>query len=308
MTLRKIVAACLRAFIALGAAFIVFEIACWIHPPVMAWGLAVAGRAEICSAPDVYTGTARTLAIRDREKKIAMGAKLGRHDGELSLWNTPDGDWWIPTGGETVLPLLLAQQRTSIYDNQTIKGKVVLDCGAHIGLYSREALESGAERVIAIEPSPVNLECLRRNVELMGGGNGRVTVYPKGVWDEEKKLQFFHTPTNSAGDSFVAKVEGDQVLEEIPVTTIDRIAEELKLPSVDVIKMDIKGATIRALNGAKSVVAKYHPKFAISTEEREDSAQEIIQWMKAHGYRLRCGSCVVGATMIVSPDVLFFEQ
>ena len=306
MLVRKIVAAILRTFIAAGAVFIVFEIACWIHPPVFAWGLAVAGRAEICSAPDVFRGTSLTEAVRSLEKSLASTARLLRRDEGFSLWKTKEGEWWIPTGGENVLPGLLAQQRAGSYDPKAIRGKVVLDCGAHIGLYTREAVEYGAERIVAIEPSPDNIACLRRNVELMGGSS-KVTVYPKGVWDEEKTLKFYHSPQNSAGDSFVAKAEGDQVLEEIPVTTIDRIAEELNLQEVSVIKMDIKGATIRALNGGRAVVAKFHPKFVISTEEREDSTDEIIAWMKQHGYRIRCGACAVSDGMQVSPAVMFFE-
>ena len=306
MVLRKIVGIALRTFIVLGACFIVFEIACWIHPPVLAWGLAVAGRAEICSAADVYHGTETTGSVRKMEKSLSESARLVRRDGMLALWKTSQGDWWISGGGEGILPGLLAQQRSNSYDQKTIKGKVVLDCGAHIGLYTREALEVGAERVVAIEPSPDNIACLRRNVELMGG-TGKVTVYPKGVWDEEKTLKFYHTPQNSAADSFVAQSEGDVVIDQIPVTTIDRIAAELHLSEVSVIKMDIKGATVRALNGASAVVAKYHPKFVISTEEREDSIEEIVAWMKNHGYRPRCGACAVSGGMLVSPAVMFFE-
>jgi FkbM family methyltransferase len=43
-------------------------------------------------------------------------------------------------------------------------GDVVLDCGAGIGLFARQALKRGARTVIAIEPVPENLECLRRNL------------------------------------------------------------------------------------------------------------------------------------------------
>ena len=43
------------------------------------------------------------------------------------------------------------------------KGDVVLDVGANIGAYTREALDEGASVVIAIEPGPENVACLRRN-------------------------------------------------------------------------------------------------------------------------------------------------
>jgi hypothetical protein len=41
--------------------------------------------------------------------------------------------------------------------------------------------------VVAIEPSPANLECLRRNMS-REIASGRVIVYPKGVWDREDVL------------------------------------------------------------------------------------------------------------------------
>lgn len=307
MGMRMLAALILKTFIALGGCFIVFEISCWMHPPLMAWGLAVAGRSQVCSAQDVYWGTNYRVDEAALATEIAQSARVRGRDAALAHWETSAGPWWIPSGSEQVLPTLLAQQRGGLYRPKTFSGKVVLDCGAHIGLYTREAIDAGADRVVAIEPSPENVACLRRNVEAMPGGSSKVTVYPKGVWDEEKKLRFFHAPGNSSADSFVAQAEGDQVIEEIPVTTIDRIAAELQLPEVNLIKMDIKGATLRALNGAAGVVAKYHPKFVISTEEREDPVEPIIAWMKARGYRMRCGACAVSGSLEVSPTVLYFE-
>ena len=56
-----------------------------------------------------------------------------------------------------------------------------------MGLYAKTALASGAKLVVAIEPAPENIECLRRNLaqEIAAG---RVIVYPKGVWDKDDTL------------------------------------------------------------------------------------------------------------------------
>ena len=100
-------------------------------------------------------------------------------------------------------------------------GDVYLDCGAYIGDTSSEALRSGASLVVAVEPSPANLECLRRNLanEIKAG---RAIIYPKGVWERDEVLRFQHE--HSAAD----KVDQTGTV-SIPVTTIDKIVEELGL-------------------------------------------------------------------------------
>ena len=64
-------------------------------------------------------------------------------------------------------------------ENFVRPGDVVLDCGANIGVFVRESLDAGAKTVVAIEPAPENIECLRRNFkdEIAAG---RVIVYPEG--------------------------------------------------------------------------------------------------------------------------------
>src|SRR5438093_2776105 len=110
-------------------------------------------------------------------------------------------------------------------------------------MYTREALYSGARLVLAIEPAPGNLECFRRNMS-REIASGRVIVYPKGVWDKEDMLVLNEDPNNSAADSFVMKAENSNVaVRKIPLTTIDLLVAEMALPKVDMIKMDIKGAT-----------------------------------------------------------------
>jgi len=41
----------------------------------------------------------------------------------------------------------------------------------------------------------------------------------------------------------------------VPLTSIDKLVAQLQLPRVDFIKMDIKGATAKALIGAKGLLA-----------------------------------------------------
>src|SRR5260370_38297253 len=101
---------------------------------------------------------------------------------------------------------LLAEEGHGIYgvpgERGGHPGDVVFDCGAHVGTYTREALKAGAKLVVAIEPAPDNLACLRRN-PAEEVAPGQVIVVPKGGWDQSGQLTFHVDKANSAGESFV---------------------------------------------------------------------------------------------------------
>jgi FkbM family methyltransferase len=171
--------------------------------------------------------------------------------------------------------------------------------------YTREALREGAAIVIAIEPAPDNVESLRRNfaAEIE---KGRVIVAPVGVWDKADVLPLYEDPDNSGGDSFVIRGANDRVV-NVPLVAIDELVKQLALPRVTFIKMDIKGATQRALIGARGVL-QTKPRLALSTEEKEDIPAEIraLVLRLQPAYTMACGICSV-ENYAVNPDTLLFR-
>jgi FkbM family methyltransferase len=192
-------------------------------------------------------------------------------------------------------------------DRGVRKGDVVLDCGANLGTFTRTALNRGAKTVVAIEPAPENLECLRRTFpnEI---ASGRVILYPKGVWDKDDVLTLHIHHDNSAADSFLIKDhKGDEETVQAPLTTIDKMMAELKLDRVDFIKMDIEGAEPNALRGGRETISKHHPRLAMSVYHEPTHAQVIPQIIRETwpGYRMECGPCAVVKTKI-RPDIMYF--
>lgn len=258
-----------------------------------------------CSRWKAVVGERGVLEIADDAKAILRDSKPIEESGNLANWRTSEGDFWIPKGSEATLALLIAQQRARIY-GAIHSGDVIIDCGAHVGTFARAALKAGAARVIAVEPSPDALTCLRRNLgpEIDAG---RVTVVPKGIWNTEGELTFYQNGNGDAADSFLNHDATSKPV-VVPVTTLDRIAEDLQLQKLDMVKADVKGATERALQGGQSVTRRLHPRFALATEEPPEDPSRLTSLVTRlfPQYKATCGNCFVLEGEIRT-DVMFYQ-
>lgn len=282
----------------------------WI-PSTRLLALYAVGRTSRCplgKAVRSFATVSGRIAIQkqlDRDKKLLQDDPSG-----YRLWKTAMGPYWVPKRNGDSLTEDLSEQATQVYGDRedgVHPGDVVFDCGASIGVYTRVALAAGAKLVVAIEPAPENVECLRRNfaAEI---GQGRVIVVPKGVWDREDVLTLREDAGNSARDSFAGSYGPALRETRVPLTTIDRLVEEPHLDSVGFMKLDIEGAEKRALAGARNTLLKYHPRMAIAMEHLPDDPVAIprVILAEAPSYRVVCGDCVDQGSS-VRPDVLFFR-
>ena len=271
------------------------------------------GRSGICPMRQSLAAADVAAGMKKANDEISAGSRVVEKDGKAGLvrWRTPYGDYWAPRA--TNVPFLLAEQATRVYGDGALrvrKGDIVLDCGANIGTFAREALNAGARVVVAIEPSEENVESLRRNfaAEIK---QGRVVVYPKGVWHSEEVLKLY-SYDNSALDSFVLKERWETTTlpkeVQMPVNTIDRIVEELKLARVDFVKMDVEGAERHAIRGARETLRRFHPRMSIATENLADDQYAVPQLVRQTwpSYRQECGRCVATSDGRIQPDVVHF--
>jgi FkbM family methyltransferase len=150
---------------------------------------------------------------------------------------------------------------------------VVLDCGANVGVYTRHALKRGSKLVVAIDPAPTAVRCLRRNfpAEIAAG---RVIVYPKGVWNKNDVLELTTNAALASAANSVAINRGAHG-PVVPLTTIDALVDDLKLDRVDFIKMDIEGAEGPALQGGRETIARFKPRMAISLEHYPSDLEDL---------------------------------
>jgi len=303
----------MRLFKKLLAALVILAIATGIayaiSPRFRLLALVLIGHSPVCPlrlAVDTQGHLDRLKAIHDR---ILSASHLVAEKDGLELWDTPKGQYWIPKGNRYVLPFNLAEMESHIYGSGqhfVQAGDIVLDCGASDGDFSHEALNAGAKLVVAIEISPASVECLRRNLATEIA-QGRAIVYPKGVWNKDDSLPLNVADDNFAANSVVMHAPGAHATFLAPLTTIDKIVGELALPRVDFIKMDIEGAEVNALQGARETVRRFRPRLAIATEHKPDDEVAIPAAVRSirSDYQAECGYCAQ-ANGHIRPEAMYF--
>jgi FkbM family methyltransferase len=167
--------------------------------------------------------------------------------------------------------------QTRLFEELVKPADVVYDIGAHFGYYTllSSKLVGDRGRVIAFEPSPANLARLYRHIELNRRIN--VQVLELAVSDHEGTAHF-ETRTGSG----VGHLADDGPL-EVKLTTLDSLSQ---LPLPQVMKIDVEGAEVGVLNGAKSLFSKCKPVIFLSLHG-DDLKNTCLEILRGHGYNFQ---------------------
>jgi FkbM family methyltransferase len=187
-------------------------------------------------------------------------------------------------------------------------GDTVVDCGAHVGVFTRYALLHGAERVVAVEPDPTNIACLKANFQ-REISEGRVLLIKAGVWEKATHLTLTEAHgENSGAASFLAEKDDGTETRDVPAYPLDDIVTQLRLSRVDFIKMDIEGSERFALRGAGSTLRRFKPRMAISAYHLPDDPTVIPAISKSFvpAYKVHAKD-VEFINWRLTPKVLFFD-
>jgi FkbM family methyltransferase len=233
----------------------------------------------------------------------------------IELVSSPGRAFWLRKSGKAMngaelLAYLLAEHHwvAEMQSGQYVRpGDTVLDCGAHVGVFTYMALRHGAARVIAVEPDPINAECFRSNFQREISA-GRVVLVPEGVWSKQTELDLSQGVSNS-GTSGVVAPESTAVI-KIRVNTIDNIIGNIGLSKLDFVKMDIEGAEREALAGAQETLRRFRPRLMLDTYHRPDDPAVLRRLIHRANpaYVEVCGPCEQNPqTARIIPHVTFFH-
>jgi FkbM family methyltransferase len=267
------------------------------------------GSTNYCSAGLSFEAAAYTARVTDTGEEIFAGSHMVSEDPKgIELYQFGSKRFWIPKRNAKLVAYNLSELDHGIYsssDAHIMPGDIVIDAGAYVGTFTLYALRQGAARVIAVEPAPLSIECLRRNFkDEIESGN--VILCPKGVWDKDAILDMDLDPENSGANTFIGGSDAHEK-QALPLATIDKIVSELGLPRVDFIKMDIEGAERKALAGACETIKRFHPRMAICVYHLADDPIVIPATVKKteKAYQYTCEACGLYHAQII-PQVYFF--
>lgn len=226
--------------------------------------------------------TFRATALRsrwhDKMRAIPMPIRL------------PFGSWWIARNDHVGRPLragVFEKSELAFVERYIKPGMTVLDLGAHHGLYTLLASKcvGTSGKVFAFEPSPRERKALRRHLFLnrcqnvvleslaLGKENGEVDLYVVEEW--------------AAGCNSLRPpdVSAKTVRTPVQVTRLDDWLGRHEVGPVGFVKLDVEGAELDALRGAKEFLGRT-PRPVIFAEVQDIRtapwgyrAKEIIEFL-----------------------------
>lgn len=158
-------------------------------------------------------------------------------------------------------------------------GTTAYDIGAHVGYLSLVAAQCvGPQgRIIAFEPLPLNLRYLRAHLRANRVRN--VEVVAACVSDSAGQATF--DCGKGTGRGHLIRGSGGQT----PVLSIDDEVEAGRLPPPQFIKMDVEGAELEALQGARNTLSQHRPTLLLSVHS-EDLRRSCSALLQQIGYQI----------------------
>lgn len=221
-----------------------------------------------------------TVVINDFDGDLKMEVELAGHMGSQIFWY---GSY--------------SRHQLRVLDSILRPGMMVVDAGANAGeitLFCAKRVGSSG-RVLSFEPLKRIADRLERNVGL--NGFDQVEVVRMGLSDMPGEAALYDTEGQFADGStheglstiFPTGVRAREV-QRIALTTLDRLLEEGRFDRLDVLKVDVEGAELAVLQGARDVLKRFRPWVIVEVQELTSGAasyqpRDILRLLGELGYR-----------------------
>lgn len=163
--------------------------------------------------------------------------------------------------------------------------KVFYDVGAHIGLWSLQAIKAGFKRIHAYEPNPETFECLRKN---LGGREGSYKAYLNnyGIAQVKSSMRMIHEKEGNSGavrlDVDITQAQSNDKTNRVVLTPINDFFRYQDMngikPHECFVKIDTEGMEAACILGMDKILYALRPVVCVEQRTNED-ALNILQQM-----------------------------
>jgi FkbM family methyltransferase len=164
---------------------------------------------------------------------------------------------------------------------------VFVDVGAHVGLHTLAiaAHVAAGGAVVAFEPHPLNHRLLLHNLEQ--NHLRHVVAENLGLADAAATL----TGTSRPGVGNWSLASHGEYRFEVKLVRLDDYWRDHPLPRLDLMKIDVEGAEVRMLRGARQTIERFHPLIVFEVcpswlAKMQTSPAELFAELLDHGYRI----------------------
>jgi FkbM family methyltransferase len=211
--------------------------------------------------------------------KLLMNLRLG--DDEADFFN------FLKTANEVFkVPYL-------DYIDKDFPGDIILEGGvsdATDSIHFYRFFNNKNLKIYGFEPFIEAFEASPNKVSVMEKG---MEVLPWALWDKNENLIFNKNESSSSTSSVVRDNPNTAVSNHAVVkgVKVDSFIQEKGIQSVCLLKLDIEGAEMEALHGAKEMIKKYRPQLAISIYHKKEHLYEIPELLRGlhPGYEFKLG-------------------
>ena len=207
----------------------------------------------------------------------------------------PFGAWWLAQKSALDDELIhdgFEDVELAFVEKMLRPGMTVLDAGAHHGLYTLLASKRVGKRgrVIAFEPSPRERKRLRRHLWLNRSKN--VAVQSCALGDEHREAELFLVTGREDWCNSLREpqIDARTTTVRVELERVDEELEKLGITRVDFVKLDVEGAELSTLQGARATLAASRPVILAEVQDLRTrpwgyAAHEIIHFLERIGYR-----------------------
>lgn len=178
-------------------------------------------------------------------------------------------------------------EATELYADALKPGDHIFDVGSNLGYYLVLAAQKiGSQgRILGFEPAPGVYDVLERNIQRAGLKN--VQVAPWAMSAKSGTLEFFESEIPNWGSFFQDSRLQQTKSTKVTAKTVDEVVAATPDFRPNALRMDVEGAELMVLEGARETMRKYRPLLFIEFHNFAigwDGMKKTLLDMKSLGY------------------------